>query len=118
VEHIVAEAEEYAKAMLFTLGGTGSVPCFQLSLGLIVVFDGRHLLIVRHVKVIVEITAKRGKPRQAPAYFRLVGFQGCGARDKSTKVVSRSFSGDKSPSAFTCLVQAGQPLSQFGSNMK
>src|SRR6185437_13029889 len=75
VEHIVAEAEEYAKAMLFTLRGTGSVPCFQLSLGLIIVFDGRHLLIVRHVKVIVEITAKRGKPRQAPTHFRLVGFQ-------------------------------------------
>jgi len=49
--------------------------CRHLSLVPIVVVGRRNLRVKRHMKVIVEIAGKRGKPRNAPFLFRFVGVE-------------------------------------------
>src|SRR5260221_8576328 len=66
VENVVIEAGEDAQPMLLTLD-RDFVP--------IVVFDGRDLRVKRHVKIVVEIAAKRRKPRDAPSLLRLIGLE-------------------------------------------
>src|SRR6266478_4674750 len=75
VKHIVVEDEENAEAVLLTLHCVGAIPCLQLGLVSIIVFDRRDLLVVRHVKVVVEIPAKRRKPRDTPSLLRFVGLE-------------------------------------------
>jgi hypothetical protein len=57
MENVLVEAEENAQSML-TNRCVGGLPCLHLGLVPIVVFDRRNLLVVRDVKVVIEVAAK------------------------------------------------------------
>lgn len=71
VEHIVCEPEEHAESMRLAHYGIGSISSLELNFASIVVFDGRHLLVIRHVKVVIEFAAERGDPSKLPTLFAL-----------------------------------------------
>src|SRR5271154_2182224 len=75
VKNLVAKAEENTEPVLLALDCIGAVLCFQLGLVSIIVFDRRNLLVVGGMKVVVEVAAKRGKPRETPSLLRLVGIE-------------------------------------------
>ena len=58
VKHLIADAEEDAEPVLFAGQGVGDIVRFQLRLVAIVVFDRRDLLVVRDMKVVIEVAAK------------------------------------------------------------
>jgi hypothetical protein len=58
MENVVVEAEENAQAMLLAICCIGHFPCLHLGLVPIVVFDRSDLLVVRDVKVVIEVAAK------------------------------------------------------------
>jgi hypothetical protein len=64
------------QALLLTLHKDGvAFRCRHLRLVSIVVFGGRDLRIKRHVKIVIEIAAKRGNPRDAPSFLRFIGVE-------------------------------------------
>jgi hypothetical protein len=67
VKEIVADAEENAQAVFFARNRVRNLGRFQLGLVAIVVFDRRDLLVIGDVKVVVEVAAERGEPRNAPS---------------------------------------------------
>src|ERR1700730_1258306 len=76
VKHLAFELKEDAEAVLLTLHQDGmALRGRHLILVSIVVFGGRDLRVKRDVKVVVEIVAKRGKPRDAPLLFPLIGVE-------------------------------------------
>lgn len=75
VKDLVADAEENTEAVLFSHNNVGDLVGFQLGLVSIIVFDRRNLLVVGDVKVVIEVAAERGNPREAPSLSLLVGLE-------------------------------------------
>jgi hypothetical protein len=75
MKHVVLETEEDAETVRLAPRRHATLPCLHLGFVSIVVLERGNRLVVADVKVVVEVAAKRGHPRQGPALLRLIGLK-------------------------------------------
>src|SRR6185295_7517950 len=67
--------EEDAEPVRLSPRCGATLPCLHLGLVSVVVLERGNLLVVADVKVVVEVAAERGHPRQGPALLRPIGLK-------------------------------------------
>ena len=75
MKDMLADAEENAEAVLFACDCIGDIVGFEVRLVAVIVFDRRNLLVIGDVKIVVELAAERGNPRERPSLPFLVSLE-------------------------------------------